>query len=113
MYARIKDVKNVDDVRDQVLATFARFTKEDVDQSKLDATRSRMRYSFALRMNSSPAIAAALAPYVLLRRTPDTINKVFALYQQVTPQDIRAMAAKYLTENNRTIVTLATKGGTQ
>ena len=113
VYARIKDVKNVDDVRDQVLATFARFTKEDVDQSKLDASRSRMRYSFALRMNSSPAIAAALAPYVLLRRTPDTINKVFALYQQVTPQDIRAMAAKYLTENNRTIVTLATKGGTQ
>src|SRR5438105_1939362 len=113
VYARIKDVKNVDDVRDQVLATFARFTKEDVDQSKLDATRSRMRYSFALRMNSSPAIAAALAPYVLLRRTPDTINKVFALYQQVTPQDIRAMAAKYLTENNRMIVTLATKAGTQ
>ena len=40
-------------------------------------------------MNSSPAIAAALAPYILLRRTPDTINKLFDLYQQVTPQDIR------------------------
>jgi len=112
-YARIKDGKDVDDVREQVLATFARFTKETVDQTKLDATRSRMRYSFALRMNSSPAIAAALAPYILLRRTPDTINKVFALYQQVTPQDIRSMAAKYLTETNRTIVTLATKTGTK
>jgi zinc protease len=100
-------------VREQILATVARFTKETVDQAKLDATRSRMRYSFALRMNSSPAIAAALAPYILLRRTPDTIDKVFALYQQVTPQDIRAMAAKYLAENNRTIVTLATKTGTK
>ena len=113
VYARIKNVKDVDDVREQVLATFARFTKENVDQTRLDATRSRMRYSFALRMNSSPAIAAALAPYILLRRTPDTINKVFAVYQQVTPQDIRALAAKYFTENNRTIVTLATKAGTQ
>ncbi len=112
-YARIKDGKDVDDVREQVLGTFARFTKETVDQTKLDATRSRMRYSFALRMNSSPAIAAALAPYILLRRTPDTINKVFALYQQVTPQDIRSLAAKYLTETNRTIVTLATKTGTK
>jgi zinc protease len=112
-YARIKDAKDVDDVRAQVLATFARFMKENVDQAKLDATRSRVRYSFALRMNSSPAIAAALAPYILLRRTPDTINKVFDLYQQVTPQDIRAMAAKYFTENNRTIVTLATKTGTK
>jgi len=98
---------------EQVLATFARFSREHVDQPKLDATRSRMRYGFALRMNSSPAIAAALAPYILLRRTPDTINKVFDLYQQVTPQDIRAMAAKYFTESNRTIVTLATQAGTK
>jgi zinc protease len=112
-YARIKNVKDVDEVRDQVLATFARFTTETVDQAQLDATRSRMRYSFALRMNSSPAIAAALAPYILLKRTPDTINKLFALYQQVTPQDIRATAAKYFTDRSRTIVTLATKGGTQ
>ena len=112
-YARIKDVKDVDDVREQVLGTFARFTKENVDQARLDATRSRIRYSFALRMNSSPAIAAALAPYILLKRTPDTINKVFGLYQQVTPDDIRATAAKYFTENNRTIVTLATQAGTK
>jgi zinc protease len=100
-------------VRDQVLATFNRFTKEMVEQATLDATRSRIRYSFALRMNSSPAIAASLAPYILLRRTPDTINKVFGLYQQVTPQDIQAMAAKYFTENNRTIITLASTTGTK
>ena len=113
VYARVKNVKDVGEVRDRVLATFAQFTRDAVDQAKLDATRSRMRYSFALRMNSSPAIAAALAPYILLKRTPDTLNRVFALYQQVTPQDIRTMAAKYFTENNRTIVTLASKAGTK
>jgi zinc protease len=112
-YVRIKDAKDIGDVRDQVLATFNRFTKETVEQATLDATRSRIRYSFALRMNSSPAIAASLAPYILLRRTPDTINKVFGLYQQVTPQDIQAMAAKYFTENNRTIITLASSTGTK
>ncbi len=109
VYARIKKAQDVDDVREQVLATFARFASEQVDQSKLDATRSRIRYGFALRMNSSPAIAAALAPYILLRRTPETIDKVFALYQQMTAQDLRTMAAKYFTDNNRTIVTLASK----
>jgi len=112
-YVRIKDAKDIGDVRDQVLATFNRFTKETVEQATLDATRSRIRYSFALRMNSSPAIAASLAPYILLRRTPDTINKVFGLYQQVTPQDMQAMAAKYFTENNRTIITLASSTGTK
>ena len=100
-------------MREQVLETFARFTREQVDQSKLDATRSRMRYGFALRMNSSPAIAAALAPYILLRRTPDTIDKLFALYQQITSQDIQMTAAKYFTESHRTIVTLDSKTGTK
>ena len=113
VYARIKNQQDVDDVREQVLATFARFAREHVDQAKLDATRSRMRYGFALRMNSSPAIAAALAPYILLRRTPATIDKLFALYQQITPQDIQTMAAKYFIESNRTIVTLDSKTGTK
>ena len=95
VYARIKDPKDFDYVREQILATFKRFTEETVDQAKLDATRSRIRYSFALRMNSSSAIANALAPYIGLRRTPETINKLFALYQQITPQDIRAVASQY------------------
>jgi zinc protease len=64
-------------------------------------------------MNSSPAIAAALAPYILLRRTPDTIDKLFALYQQITPQDIQMTAAKYFTDSHRTIVTLDSKRGTK
>ncbi|HEY3162311.1 MAG TPA: pitrilysin family protein [Vicinamibacterales bacterium] len=107
-YVRIKDRKDIGEVQQQVIATFARLTTETVDQAKLDATRSRMRYSFALRMNSSPAIAGALAPYILLKRTPDTINKVFALYQQVTPRDMQTTAAKYFVDSNRTMVTLLT-----
>jgi zinc protease len=63
-------------------------------------------------MNSSPAVANALAPYIALRRTPDTINKVFALYQQVTPQDMRDVASRYFTEGNRTIVTLTSRVAT-
>ena len=112
VYARVKDAKDIDDVRGQILATFAQFTNETVDGAKLDATRSRIRYSFALRMNSSPAIANALAPYIALRRTPDTINKVFSLYQQVTPQDMRDVASRYFKESNRTIVTLTSRVAT-
>jgi zinc protease len=62
-------------------------------------------------LNSNSAIANALAPYISLKRTPETINKVFALYQRITPQDIQKIAAQYFTANNRTIVTLTSKGG--
>jgi zinc protease len=110
IYARVKNPKDMDYVRDQILSAFERFTKEPVDQAKLDATRSRLRYAFALRLNSSPAIANALAGYVGLRRTPETVTKVFALYQRITPQEIQAMAKQYFTPANRTIVTLTSKG---
>ena len=112
VYARIKDPKDIDYVREQILMTFERFTKEPVDQAKLDATRSRIRYSLALRMNSSSAIANVLAPYIGLRRTPETINKVFALYQRITAEDIKKIASQYFLPNNQTIVTLTTKGAT-
>lgn len=113
VYARVKDVKDLDYVRDQILATFKTFTTQPVDQTKLDETRSRLRYGFALGMDSSAAIASALAPYIALRRTPETINKLFALYQQITPQDIRTSASQYFTDANRTIVTLVSKAASK
>ncbi len=107
VFARIKDPKDADYVRDQILATFKRFTKELVPQQKLDATRSRLRYSAALAMNSSESLASALAPFIALRRTPETINQFFALYQRITPEDIRAVASQYFVDDHRNIVTLA------
>lgn len=108
---RVKDPKDMDYVRDAILATYKRYTTESVPQDKLDATRSRMRYGTALSMNSSQAIARAISPYIALRRTPETINKLFNLYDSVTPADIRAAASRYFVEQHRTIVTLMQKGG--
>jgi zinc protease len=107
--SRVKDQKDVVYVRDQVLATFKRYTTELIPLPKLNETRSRLRYSFALSLDSSEAIAGTLAPYVALRGTPETINKLYALYDRITPEDIRAAAAKYFVDTNRTIVTLSSK----
>ncbi|MCA1594777.1 MAG: insulinase family protein [Acidobacteria bacterium] len=109
--ARVKDPKDLNYVRDEILKTFARYTKEAVPQDKLDQTRSRLRYGFAVGLDSSEAIASALASYISLTRTPESLNKVFAIYQSITPEDIRAAAAKYFNENSRTIVTLTTSAG--
>ena len=107
--ARVKDPKDVDYVRDQILATFKQFTTEMIPQAKLDATRSRLRYSFAMAMDSSAAIAGTLAPFIALRRTPETVDKLATLMETITPKDVRDIAAKYFVDDNRTIVTLATK----
>ena len=107
--ARIKDAKDVDYVREQILATLKRYTTELIPAAKLDDTRSRTRYSFALAMNSSAAIASALAPFISLRRSPETIDKLSALMETITPQDVRDIAAKYFRDESRTIVTLSAK----
>jgi zinc protease len=107
--AKLKDVKDTDYVRQQIMETYQRFVNEMVPKAKLDSTRSRLRYQFALGMDSSEAIAGTLAGYVGLRRTPATIDKVFSLYDTITPQDIREAAAKYFVDNHRTIVTLNSK----
>jgi len=57
-------------------------------------------------MDNSETIAGTVARYVALRRTPETINRIYDMYAQLTPEDIQAVARKYLTENNRTIVDL-------
>jgi zinc protease len=107
--AKLKDVKDTDYVRQQIVDTYRRFTTELVPKDKLDSTRSRLRYQFALAMDSSEAIAGSLASYVGLRRTPETIDKVFSLYDTITPQDIRDASARYFVANHRTVITLSTK----
>jgi len=107
--AKLKDVKDTDYVRQQILETYQHFAKEPVTKERLDSTRSRLRYGFALGMDSSEAIAGSLAGYIGLRRTPTTIDKLFALYDTITPEDMRAMAAKYFVDTHRTIVTLSSK----
>ncbi len=109
VFTRIKDPKDVDYVRNEILATYKRYTSELIPEAKLNATRSRLRYSFALAMDSSDAIASTLAPFVSLRRSPETIDKLAGLMETITPQDVRDIAAKYFRDESRTIVTLATK----
>jgi zinc protease len=107
--ARVKDEKDMNYVRQQILDTYQHYAKDLVPQAMLDSTRSRLRYGFALGMNSSEAIADSLASYIGLRRTPLTIDKLFALYDMITPKDIRDTAAQYFVDSHRTIVTLSSK----
>ena len=109
--SRVKDGKDVDYVKNEILATLKKFSDETIPAQKLADTRSRMKYGTALGWNSSAAIASYLAPYIALSGTPETVNRLFATYETITPEDVRDAARKVFAENNRTIVTLATKKG--
>ena len=93
------------------LATVRTFQQKPVDAARLDAVKKHLRYSAALRMNASDAIAASLAGYVALKRTPETMNRIYEQYAQLTPEDVMKAASRYLVDNSRTIVTLTAGGG--
>lgn len=110
--ARVKKPADMDYVRGEILAAIKTFQDKPVDAARLESVKKHLRYSAALRMNASDAIASSLASYIALRRTPDTMNRIYEQYSQLTSEDVQKAAAKYLVENSRTIVTL-NAGGAQ
>ena len=108
--ARVKKPTDLDYVRGEILGAIKAFQDKPVDAGRLENVKKHLRYSAALRMNASDAIASSLASYIALRRTPDTMNRIYEQYSQLTPEDVQKAAAKYLVKNSRTIVTL-TAGG--
>jgi zinc protease len=107
--ARVKNPKDTEYVKGEILKTFDSFKTAKVPKEKLEAVKSNLKYSFALSLNNTEAIAASLASYIALRRTPEAINKVYGVYATVTPEDIQEMAKKYFVQDHRTIVTLSHK----
>jgi zinc protease len=104
--ARVKDPADVEYVEQQILAAFEKLKQQPIPADELESVKSHLRYQFALGMNSTAAIADTLAHYLSLRRTPETVNKRYALYQQVTPEAITTVAKRYFIETGRTVATL-------
>jgi zinc protease len=107
--ARIKKPADVEGVRQRILATVEALRETPVDAARLDKVKRNLRYGFALGMDNSEAVAGVVARFVALRRTPETINKLYDLFARVTPEDVREVARKYLVDGGRTMVTLTGK----
>jgi len=107
--ARVKDPKDIEYTKTEIIKAFESFKATPVAATKLSAVKSNLKYGFALSLDNSEAIAANLAPYISLKRTPETLNKLYDLYASITPQDIQQMAKKYFVETKRTTAVLAYK----
>lgn len=104
--ARVKRVEDLPYVRNQILATVKQFQDQLPSAAKLEALKKRERYSFVLSLDNPESVGRTVAEYVALRRTPATIERYYQMLGKITPEDVQAMARKYLVESGRTIVTL-------
>jgi len=105
--ARVKNPADAWYVRDEILKTFAKFRLDPVSSQKLNHMKSNIKYAFAAGMDNSEAIAGALVPYIIKSRDPETINRVYDLYDSITASDIQENANKYLTDKRLVVVSLS------
>ena len=101
--ARITDPARIEEVRDAIIAGIERMKTEPVDADVLAATKSHMRYGFAMGLDNPGGIARTLGHYLQLTGDPETVNRVYRLYDQVTPEDVQQVATEYFAETNRTV----------
>ena len=107
--ARVTDPRRLDEVRDAIIGEIDRMKVEMIDPQILADTKSHMRYQFAMGLNNPGAVARTLAHYLQLTGDPETVNRVYRLYDSVTPEDIQHVATTYFPETNRTVVALTEK----
>ena len=109
--ARVKDQADVAMIRDRIYQTAGEASRSAVDAEKLAAVKSNIRYSFAMSLDTARSVAGHLTRYIGLTGDPSSINEMYQRYDEVTPDDLKRVAAAYLTRPRSTEVTLS--GGAQ
>ena len=107
IFARVKKPEDVVYVRDEILKTIAQAKASLVSASELAETKSNARYSFVRSLDNTDRIASTLARFVRYNRSYQTINKAYALYDALTPEDLRRAAAKYFVDDNMVVGTVS------
>ena len=104
--ARVTDPDRIDYVRQAIVEEIDRMKVEPVDDAVLASTKSHMRYQFAMGLDNPGGIARMLSHYLQLTEDPETVNRVYRLYDAVTAEDIMRAATVYFADTKRTVVTL-------
>jgi len=104
--ARIKKPQDLGAVEKAIDDEIARLAKEGVDGKTLAEVLSHVKYGFAAQLSTADKAATTAAMFVALTGDLASINAYFALYDKVTPADVKRVAQKYFTAANRTTVTL-------
>ena len=103
-------VKNKDDlqyIKDEVMKTLEIIKTTPVDEKMLKDAKSNGKYSFAMGLDNPGSVAGSLAYYIAITGDPEAVNKYYALYDKITPEDIMNAAKKYFVVTGLTIGTIS------
>jgi zinc protease len=108
---RVKKESDLDGVGADIAATIKTFQSSLVDAGRLSDLKRRERYNFLMKLDTPERVAGGLARFVAISGGIEIVDRLYAAVEAVTPEDIRAAAAKYFVPERRTVVVL--KGANQ
>jgi len=111
--ARVKKAERVGYVERTIAAALEGLAGGTTDAGRLQAVRDHLKYGYAMGLDTAQSVARSLSHYLALTADADAVNRAYALYDQVTPADIRTVGAKYFVPAGRTVVTLRHSGAAQ
>ncbi len=103
-------LKKTDDlqyVKDEMVAALEKAKTTPVDPQVLKDTKMHLKYSFAMHIDNPTAIAESLSAYTWLTGDPESLNRLYAMYDKVTAEDLMMVAKKYFVPEKLTIATIS------
>jgi len=83
-----------------------------VDARRVADIRANIRYSFLMSLETADEIGNALAYTGAVFGAPDSLDRYYRRFEEIQPAQLVDFARKYLTEKNRTVLTLKSKAAT-
>jgi zinc protease len=94
-------------VKDEMIKAIDSLKAGHIDPQLLSDTKSHLRYSFAMDLNSSTSIAETLSYVIWVSGDPAMVNPYYDEIEKLTVADLREIAGKYLVPEKLTLSTIS------
>lgn len=98
----VNSPRDIEPIKAEIRATVERFQEELVDAQLLADTKSNMKYSFLMGLETAQDVAFSLRPFIVNTGGIEAVEEYYATLDRVTAEDVREAARTYLNENRRT-----------
>jgi zinc protease len=107
--ATARSARSLPEIERTVDAAIEAVRQGQIDAATLAAVQSNLRYGLLMELETPEDVADALARAAAPTGDPRALEKLIQKVDKVTARDVVAFAKKYLTKENRTVVTLTSK----
>jgi len=105
--ASLVDKTDMPYVMAQIEAAIRNVQENGVDAQDLERTKSHLKFSTAMNLDTPDAIAGSLSNYIQLTGDPEAMNRLYAQYDKVDQADVKAVARQFLRSEQLTIATIS------